>query len=76
MKSFFGNGRRYFIGLLAFVPFLTMLTVHRMLGLSHALMAQPKPNEPFWPVYNVVMIIAFYAGIAGFLGYLWNTTDS
>ncbi len=76
MKSFFGNGRRYLIGLLAFVPFLTMLTVHRMLGLSDVLMAQPKPHEPFWPVYNVVMVIAFYAGILGYLAYLWNTKDS
>ena len=71
MQSFFGNRRRYFIGLLAFVPFLTMLTVHRLLGLSDAWMAQPKPNEPFWPVYNNVMIIAFYSGIASFLLYLW-----
>ncbi len=73
MKSFFGNGRRYFIGLLAFVPFLTMLTLHRLLGLSDAFMSKPKPDEPFWPGYNEVMVIAFYAGILGYLAYLWNT---
>ena len=72
MKSFFGDWRRYLSGLLAFVPFLTMLTVHRLLGLSNTLMAQPKPHERFWPVYNVVTIIAFYSGIIGYLAYLWN----
>ena len=49
-----------------------MLTVHRLLGLSDTLMAQPKPHERFWPVYNVVTIIAFYSGIIGYLAYLWN----
>jgi hypothetical protein len=75
MKSFFGNGWRYLTGLWAFFPFLTMLAVHRLLGLSDAFMAKPKPSEPFWPVYNIVMVIAFYAGIGSYLTYLW-VTDS
>ena len=75
MKSFLGDWRRYIIGLLAFFPFLTMFTVHRLIGLSDTLMAQPKPGEIFWPSYNLVMVIALYSGVLGYLAYLW-VTDS
>jgi hypothetical protein len=62
--------------LLAFVPFLLMLIVHRLLGLSDAFLAAPKPGEPYWPVYNLVMVFAFWFGFMGYVGYLFINIPS
>ena len=57
---------------LALVPFGLMLVVHRSLGLSDAALAAPKPGEPYWPLFNFGMILAFYLGVAGYLAHtIW-----
>lgn len=70
MKAFFRDWIKLVVGLLAFVPCLTMVIVHRMLGLSDAILAQPKPDQPFYPAYNFLMVFAFYAGIVAYFTYL------
>src|SRR4051794_11101336 len=47
-----------------FVPFVLMLGVHRMLGLSDALMVSAGPGERPAYGYNLVMVGAFYLGVA------------
>jgi hypothetical protein len=54
---------------LAFMPFALMLIVHRLLGLSDAMLAAPNPGQPYWPIYNIAMVMVFYLGIAGYLAH-------
>ena len=42
-----------------------MLSVHRILGLSDAMMVAPAPGEPHSMLFNMLMVLAFYAGVAG-----------
>ena len=47
-------------------PFAVMLVVHRMLGLADNLLAAPEVGKPDGAVYNLVMVLALWAGILGF----------
>lgn len=58
---------RHWIAPLAFIPFGLMLIVHRSLGLSDAMLAAPRPGQPFWPLYNVALVLALYLGVGGYL---------
>ena len=44
-----------------------MLLVSRVLGLSDAMMVAPAPSEPHSMLFNVLMVLAFYAGVGGFV---------
>jgi hypothetical protein len=70
-----GRLAHHWIAILAFVPFGLMLIVHRSLGLSDALLAAPKPGEPFWPLFNVAMILVFYLGVGGYLAHAFWLSD-
>jgi hypothetical protein len=59
----------HWIAPLAFIPFGLMLIVHRSLGMSDALLAASKPAQPFWPRFNVAMIVVFYLGVGGYLAH-------
>jgi hypothetical protein len=60
---------------LAFAPFALMLVVHRSLGLSDAMLVAPGPGEPFWPLFNVALILVFYLGVAGYLAHTFWLSD-
>ncbi len=62
--------RAHLTAFLFLVPFVAMLTIHRMLGLSDAVGVAPAPGEPDSQIYNLFMIAAFYSGVAGFI---WHT---
>ena len=57
----------HWVGFLCLVPFLVMLAVHRLLGLSDALMVQTPPGEREAHTYNLVMVAIFYLGVAAFV---------
>jgi hypothetical protein len=59
--------RSHFAAFAFFVPFAAMLAVHRMLGLSDALMVAPAPGQPHSMLYNMLMILAFYFGVGGYI---------
>ena len=55
------------------VPFLVMLAVHRALNLSDAMggaTVVPVPGERDALLYNYIMVMVFYAGVAA---YVWHT---
>jgi hypothetical protein len=52
---------------LCLAPFLIMLAVHRLLGLSDALMVQTPPSEREAHTYNLIMTGVFFIGIAAFI---------
>ena len=56
MQSVF---RAHLTAFLFLVPFVTMLTIHQMLGLSNNLMIGPAPGEPDSQIYNLFMVTAF-----------------
>jgi hypothetical protein len=56
----------HWVSLLFLVPFLVMLAIHRLLGLSDALMIQTPPGEREAHTYNLVMVIIFYFGVGAF----------
>jgi len=56
----------YWVGFLCLVPSLVLLAVHRLLGLSDALMTQTPPGEREAHTYNLIMVGVFYAGVAAF----------
>lgn len=58
--------RSHWVGFLSLVPSLVLLAIHRLLGLSDALMAQTPPREQEAHTYNLIMICVFYAGVVGF----------
>ncbi|MGL4463469.1 MAG: hypothetical protein ACRC1K_15065 [Planctomycetia bacterium] len=60
---------------LVFAPFGLMLFVHQSLGLSDALLAVPKPGEPFWPHFNLTMVFVFYLGVGGYAAHAFWLSD-
>lgn len=59
--------RAHVVAIVFFVPFSLMLVLHRFLGLSDALMAAPAPGQPDSFLYNIMMVGAFYFGVAGYI---------
>jgi hypothetical protein len=59
--------RSHVFAFAAFVPFAVMLTVHRMLGLSDAMMVAPAPGQPHSLLYNTLMVLAFAGGVYGYI---------
>jgi len=57
----------HWIGFVFLVPVLPMFAVHRILGLSNALMIQTPPGEREAHTYNLVMVMVFYLGVAAFV---------
>lgn len=57
----------HWVGFLCLVPFLVMLAVHRLLGLSDALMVQTPPGERDAHSYNLVMAGVFFVGVTAFI---------
>ena len=66
---------KHWITPLAFAPFAVMLLIHRLLGLSDAMLAGPAPGETFWPLYNIAMVLVFYVGVAGYLAHTFWMSD-
>lgn len=66
---------KHWITPLAFVPYAVMLFIHRLFGLSDAMFGAPMPGEPFWPLYNIVMVRVFYAVVAGYLAHTFRMSD-
>jgi len=56
----------HWVSFLCLLPFLAMLAVHRLLGLSDALMVQTPPGEPEADTYNLIMTGVFLVGVAAF----------
>ena len=52
-----------------------MLSVHRILGLSDAMMVAPAPGEPHSMFFNMLMVLAFYAGVAGYFLHIVVVAD-
>ena len=59
--------RSHFAAFTFFLPFAAMLAVHRVLGLSDAMMVAPAPGEPHSMLYNMILVLAFYAGVTGYI---------
>jgi len=57
----------HWVGFLCLAPFLVTLLIHRLLGLSDALMIQTPPGEREAHAYNLVMIVVFFFGVGAFL---------
>jgi len=72
MQSVF---RAHLTAFLFLVPFVTMLTIHQMLGLSNNLMIGPTPGEPDSQIYNLFMVTAFWGGVFGFIWHVLSTAD-
>ena len=66
---------KHWITPLAFAPFALMLLVHRLLGLSDAMLGAPLPGNTFWPLYNIAMVVVFYGGVAGYLAHTFWMSD-
>ena len=63
MKAF-----RFHVAAFAFfIPFVTMLTIHQILGLSDAMGAAPAPGERHSLLYNMLMVLTFYFGVGGYI---------
>jgi len=52
-----------------------MLMAHRMLGLSDAMMVAPTPGQPHSLLYNIIMVLAFYGGVAGYTFHVTAVAD-
>ncbi len=59
--------RWHVVAFVFFLPFASMLAIHRYLGLSDAMMVAPTPGQPHSLLYNMLMICAFYIGVGGFI---------
>ena len=59
----------HWIGFVFLLPFLGMLGVHHVLDLSDALMVATPPGEREARVFNFVMAVVFFAGIAAFVAH-------
>ena len=57
----------HWVGFLCLVPFLVMLALHRLFGLSDALMVQTPPGEREAHTYNLVVVAVFFLGVAAFI---------
>lgn len=67
--------RQHWFAPLLLVPFLVMLSIHRIFGLSSAMSVNPLPGERFWPMYNPAMVVAFYAGVVSYLVNTFSLVD-
>ena len=47
-------------------PFAAMLIIHRLLGLADNLLAAPEAGKPDGAIYNLVMVVVLWVGIAGY----------
>jgi hypothetical protein len=54
------------------LPFLILLGIHHVLDLSDALMVATPPGEREAHTFNLVMVVVFYAGIAGFIAHTFS----
>lgn len=58
-------------------PFVVMLIVHRALGLADNLLVPPEAGEPNAALYNLVMALVLWGGIAGFWFHtIWHASES
>ena len=58
--------RSHLVGFVFLLPFLAMLGLHRLLGLSDALMGAPALEERDAQLYNFVMVFVFYGGVTAY----------
>ncbi|MGB7324589.1 MAG: hypothetical protein WBD31_06940 [Rubripirellula sp.] len=49
--------------------------MHRILGLSDAMMVAPAPGEPHSMLFNMLMVLVFYAGVAGYILHIALVAD-
>ena len=61
--------QRHWIAFAFLLPFLVMLSLHRALELSDALMVATPPGEREARNFNLLMVVVFYAGIAAFVAH-------
>ncbi len=57
----------HWIGFLFLVPFIVMLAIHDALGLSDAFLLAKTQLDRDSQTFNLVMVLAFYLGLAGYL---------
>jgi hypothetical protein len=57
------------------LPFLILLWVHHVLDLSDALMVATPPGEREAHIFNFVIVLVFYAGIAAFMAHTFCLPD-
>lgn len=67
--------RSHFAAFLSFLPFAAMLSTHRVLGLSDAMMVAPAPGAPHSMLFNMLMVLAFYAGVVGYILHIAVVAD-
>jgi hypothetical protein len=67
--------RSHMFAFAAFVPFAAMLVAHRILGLSDAMMVAPTPGQPHSLLYNMIMVLVFYGGVAGYILHVTTVAD-
>ena len=63
----FWNG--HWIGFVFLLPFVVMLLVHELLGMSDAVLWSNAPEDDDARVYNLLMIAALYLGSLAFVVY-------
>ncbi len=61
----FRNG--HWTGVVYLLPFVIMLVVHELLGISDALLAADEPGDDDARTYNTLMVAAFYLGNLAFV---------
>jgi hypothetical protein len=59
----------HWIAFVFLLPFLAMLWLHHALDLSNALMVATPPGEREAHIFNSVMVLVFFAGIAAFIAH-------
>ena len=59
----------HWIAFVFLLPFLAMWGLHHALDLSDALMVATPPGEREAHIFNFVMAVVFYAGIAAFVAH-------
>src|SRR5690242_9989277 len=60
---------KHWITPLSFLPFATLLYIHWRLGMSDAMMVRPRPGQPHSIIFNIALILSFWAGVAGYLAH-------
>jgi hypothetical protein len=63
----FSNG--HWIGFVFLLPFVLMLVVHELLGMSDALLEGNEPRDDDARFYNLLMVAALYLGSLAFVVY-------
>ena len=64
-----GFWNAHWIGFVFLLPFVVMLLVHELLGMSDALLAGNDPRDDDARLYNLLMIAALYLGSLAFVVY-------